>query len=160
MRNLCSALQRDSLLSHCMANYRAVLKFDLSVFLIFISISNLLLYGWIVSASCTAKFPRPVTSRIQTCSVATVVLITALYYHYAPPASSPFSLNTQSWSLLPLININYNIKKSDEWNESAKILALNVQTFWDCALHQWIHTCSNKCLAAYEAFLASHRYKL
>ena len=29
------------------------------------------------------------------------------------------------------------IHKSDEWNESAKISA-NVQTFRDCALHQWM----------------------
>ena len=32
------------------------------------------------------------------------------------------------------------INKSDEWNESAKMLTLNVQTFRDCALHQLVQS--------------------
>ena len=40
-----------------------------------------------------------------------------------------------------LIGWATSINKSDEWNKSAKILT-NVQTFRDCALHQWMFVMS------------------
>ena len=81
--------------------------------------------------------------------------ILVVSYVAASPQLHPRCPNPPQVSAKSFHHIMIELNKSDEWNESAKILA-NVQTFRDCALHQWMFVSDWVSLSSHSEIISSY----